>query len=67
MDEFLQFVVKLAAIKIKSLIKDEAFVYDRRLLSHLIDETVFFEKELFEGKILSDIFKKIFLYIFFSI
>lgn len=52
MDEFLQFLVKLSTNKIKSLIKDENFVQNRRLLSHLIDETVFFEKELEEGILL---------------
>uniref|UniRef100_A0A915CQK8 RAD50-interacting protein 1 n=1 Tax=Ditylenchus dipsaci TaxID=166011 RepID=A0A915CQK8_9BILA len=39
---------KLASKKVKSLIRQNNFVQDRRLLSHLIDETVVFEKEMHE-------------------
>ena len=46
---FIGYLVKLASKKVKNLIGQDAFVQDRRLLSHLIDETVLFEKELQEG------------------
>ncbi|KAI1730313.1 RINT-1 / TIP-1 family domain-containing protein [Ditylenchus destructor] len=45
---FIQYIVDLAAKKVKSLVKHSKFVQDRRLLSHLIDETVIFEKEIRE-------------------
>lgn len=48
-DEFLNYLVKCAAKKVATMVRDENFVQNRRLLSHLIDETVIFEKELQEG------------------
>ncbi|KAI1718891.1 RINT-1 / TIP-1 family domain-containing protein [Ditylenchus destructor] len=45
---FIQYIVDLAAKKVKSLVKQSNFVQDRRMLSHLIDETVIFEKEITE-------------------
>ena len=47
-EEFIESLVDLAASKIRDLISSEAFVNDKRMLSHLIDETVIFEKELQE-------------------
>uniref|UniRef100_A0AC35GT27 RAD50-interacting protein 1 n=1 Tax=Panagrolaimus sp. PS1159 TaxID=55785 RepID=A0AC35GT27_9BILA len=47
-EEFIESLVTLAAGKVRDLISSEEFVIDKRLLSHLIDETVIFEKELQE-------------------
>uniref|UniRef100_A0A7E4VC17 RAD50-interacting protein 1 n=1 Tax=Panagrellus redivivus TaxID=6233 RepID=A0A7E4VC17_PANRE len=47
-EEFVEALVDLGARKVRTLIADEAFIADYRLLSHLIDETVMFEKELNE-------------------
>lgn len=46
---FLEHLMSLATHKIRSLIEEESFVTDRRLLSHLIDETVIFEREFIDG------------------
>lgn len=53
MNEFYKYLINLAANKIESLTNDENFLQNNRLLSHLIDETVFFEKELNEGFLFS--------------
>ena len=47
-EEFIENLVLLATKKVDSLISNETFVDDDKLLSHLIDETVLFEKELSE-------------------
>uniref|UniRef100_A0AC34FBH7 RAD50-interacting protein 1 n=1 Tax=Panagrolaimus sp. ES5 TaxID=591445 RepID=A0AC34FBH7_9BILA len=47
-EEFIESLVTLASGKVRDLISSEQFVNDKRLLSHLIDETVIFEKELQE-------------------
>lgn len=47
-EEFIESLVMLAAEKVRSLISKESFLNDDKLLSHLIDETVLFEKELSE-------------------
>ena len=41
-------MVELAAEKVRALLSDKHFLEDKRLFSHLIDETVLFEKELQE-------------------
>jgi hypothetical protein len=45
---FLDCLVGLAGDKVRQLLAEDGFVHDRRLFSHLIDETVLFEKELVE-------------------
>lgn len=46
---FINYLLKLACDKISMIISDENFIQNRRFLSHLIDETVLFEKEILEG------------------
>uniref|UniRef100_A0A914CCS2 Metallo-beta-lactamase domain-containing protein n=1 Tax=Acrobeloides nanus TaxID=290746 RepID=A0A914CCS2_9BILA len=47
--EFQCYLMNLAIQKLQSLIAQETILQDKRLLSHLIDETVIFEKEMLEA------------------
>uniref|UniRef100_A0AC34RHG4 RAD50-interacting protein 1 n=1 Tax=Panagrolaimus sp. JU765 TaxID=591449 RepID=A0AC34RHG4_9BILA len=45
-EEFIESLVRLASEKVHLMLSKPKFVNDYRLLSHLVDETVIFEKEL---------------------
>jgi hypothetical protein len=45
---FLDCLVGLAGDKVRQLLAEDGFIHDFRLFSHLIDETVLFEKEIGE-------------------
>lgn len=49
---FLDYLIDLACAKVTKMLSESNFASDRRLLSHLIDETVLFEKEVLDGKFL---------------